>query len=372
MRICIILGPFIPTMFGGAVEKAHLALARAYVEAGHHVTIISRHWPGAQCRETTDGINHIRISSRDRSASLTMNLLRDCWYASRASRCSPVADVTITNSALLPLMVRRRKAGKIYVHVARFPKKQMSLYFRADRLQAVSRAVADAIVVQSPFLAGKVVSIGYPVPDRYFSVGTRVPRRQVVLYAGRIAREKGLALLLKAFAASIKTSPAMREQWQLRLVGPHEIKHGGDGAAYLEELKALAAALCINCSFPGPIFDQQRLAEEYQNAAVFVYPSVAVRGEAFGLAPLEAMAAGCAVVASSLRCFDDFVEDNVNGLRFDPFADEGEAALVELLSRLMRDPSLRNRLAIRGRQTADSFRTTAIAKRMLDDFASLN
>lgn len=248
----------------------------------------------------------------------------------------------------------------------------MPLYFRADRLQAVSRAVADAIVAQSPFLAKKVVSIGYPVPDLYFCAEPSVPRGKVVLYAGRIAREKGLALLLRAFAAATRMSAAPGDQWQLRLVGPYEVKHGGDGAAYLDELKALAADLSVNCTFPDPIFDQRSLAEEYQNAAVFAYPSVAVRGEAFGLAPLEAMAAGCAVVTSSLRCFDDFIEDNVNGLRFDPFKINGEQSLAELISRLIHDPSLRSRLAARGRETAASFRTSAVAKRMLDDFASLN
>jgi hypothetical protein len=41
----------------------------------------------------------------------------------------------------------------------------MYLYSRVDRLQAISRAVAAAIIRQAPHLSNKVVSIGYPIPD---------------------------------------------------------------------------------------------------------------------------------------------------------------------------------------------------------------
>jgi glycogen synthase len=38
---------------------------------------------------------------------------------------------------------------------------------------------------------------------------------------------------------------------------------------------------------------------------------VAETGEAFGVAPIEAMAYGCAPLVSNLACFRDFIEDGV-------------------------------------------------------------
>src|SRR5262249_29118924 len=109
----------------------------------------------------------------------------------------------------------------------------------------------------------------------------------------------------------------------------------------------------------------------YRAAAIFVYPSIAERGEAFGLAPLEAMASGCATIVSSLECFDDFTRDGVNALAFDHRASRPEAELATLLGRLMSDAALAENIASAGRQAALAFQTRTIAGKMLDDFQSL-
>jgi glycosyltransferase involved in cell wall biosynthesis len=374
MRITIILGPFlpVPTALGGAVEKVHLVLARAYAAAGHTVTVISLRYRDLPHDELVDGVRHIRVPSFDRASSLARNLVSDLRYALRAARALPPSDITITNSFSLPVVLPRRRAGKIYVHVARFPKRQTALYFKADRLQAISQAVADAIVAQSPGLADRVISIGYPVPEPYFQVDPERSRPRTVLFVGRIAREKGVDVLLRAFASATKPrGVGNTEPWKLRVVGPHEVAQGGDGAAYADELKALADRLGAVCEFVGPIFNQEALIAEYQAASVFVYPSLAERGEAFGLAPLEAMAAGCAVVVSGLRCFDDFIADGVSGLKFDHRGANPERSLAKQLLRLAGDQALRDRIAAGGQLAARSFQVPAIARRMLDDFASL-
>lgn len=363
MRITIILGPFypVPTALGGAVEKVQLQLAEAYARAGHDVTMVSRQYADFPHEEMRNGVRHIRIASSDRAGSLFANLVRDLPYALRAARAMPVSDITVTNSFFLPLVLPRDKAGKIYVHVARFPKRQLFLYRRADRLQAVSKAVAQAIVAQAPRLAAKVRVIGNPgpEPDPGLSAG------RTVLYAGRIAREKGIDLLICAFALLGKMD------WKLRIVGPHNIAQGGDGDAYYKELKELAAPLGDACEFAGPVFDAYALRNEYRAAQIFVYPSLAEQGESFGLAPLEAMAAGCAVIVSSLACFDDFLRDGTNGLKFDHRTNNAAQALAEQLRSLINNPQLLQALSKAGVQTAREFSTAAIAARMLADFQSL-
>jgi glycosyltransferase involved in cell wall biosynthesis len=374
MRITIVLGPFlpVPAVLGGAVEKVHLQLAGAYRDAGHDVTIVSRRYEDFPSEETADGIRHIRIASYDRSSSLAANLALDFRYALRVARHLPAADITVTNSFSLPLVLPRRSAGKIYVHVARFPKGQMTLYRRADRLQAISRAVADAIIAQVPGLAGRVVSIGYPVPDVYFAAAPARAGHRTVLFVGRIAREKGVHLLLKAFTSAVaRLGAADKPEWKLRIVGPHEVTQGGDGVGYLAELKALALPLGPACEFAGPVFGQEELAAEYHAASIFVYPSLAEKGEAFGLAPLEAMASGCAVVVSDLGCFDDFIERGMTGVKFDHRGADPERNLAAQLTKLMGEPETLEGLARGGRSAAHRFKTPAIAARMLDDFSSL-
>lgn len=374
MRITIVLGPFlpIPPVLGGAVEKVHLQLAGAYQAAGHDVTIVSRKYGNFLDRETISGIKHIRIASFDRSSSLAANLALDIRYAWRVAQALPPSDITVTNSFFLPMVLRRRTAGKIYVHVARFPKHQMRLYSRADRLQAISHAVADEIVRQAPSLSRKVATIGYPIPDSYFSRAAGSPRKKTVLFVGRIAREKGVHLLIDAFI-SMRKCLARSElaDWKLRIVGPHEVIQGGDGADYLAELTKQAQPLGAACEFVGPVFDEQTLIKEYRAASIFVYPSLAETGEAFGLAPLEAMASGCAVIVSDLRCFDDFIESEKNGLKFDHRSSDPVSNLSSQLAGLISEPKRIERIVENGDITARKFETSAIASLMLGDFLSL-
>jgi glycosyltransferase involved in cell wall biosynthesis len=374
MRITIVLGPFfpVPPVLGGAVEKVHFLLAGAYRDAGHDVTIVSRKYKNYSNDERVDGIRHLRISSSNRSGNLATNLVFDFCYALRVARHLPPSDITITNSFFLPLLLRRRRAGKIYVHVARYPKHQMFLYSRVDRLQAISHAVAREIVRQAPNLSDKVVTIGYPVPDDYFCKIPFVARKKIVLFVGRLAREKGVHLLIESFASVLKhCKSANKSGWQLRIVGPHDIVQGGDGSGYLSELVELARPLGTSCEFVGPVFDKQALIREYQAASVFVYPSLAETGEAFGLAPLEAMAAGCAVIVSNLRCFDDFTEDNVSALRFEHKYQNAATQLGAKLDRLIAQPKMAEKIAQNGSIVARRFQTAAIAIMMLKDFELL-
>jgi glycosyltransferase involved in cell wall biosynthesis len=374
MRITIVIGPFypIPPVLGGAVEKVHLLLAGAYRAAGHDVTIISRRYKDFADDEVVDGIRHIRIRSTDRSSSLAVNLLLDFFYAVRAARALPPSDVTITNAFFLPLVLPRSRAGKIYVQVGRYPKRQILLYFRADRLQAVSQAVALAIARQTPWLKRKVAVIPYAIPDPYFAPRGEGVRPPVILYVGRIAREKGIELLIQGFAALRQHDDAAGSgRWSLRVVGPHAVSQGGDGVEYLTELQVLAQQRGVSCEFVGPIFGQDALIGEYRRSAIFVYPSLAETGEALPLAPLEAMANGCATIVSDLRCFDDYIEDGVTGLRFDHRGANPAEALAVQLTRLTGNPEFLHQVADTGRVMAENFRPSAVARRMLDDFRSL-
>jgi glycosyltransferase involved in cell wall biosynthesis len=373
MRITIILGPFfpVPRVLGGGVEKVQLLLAKAYKDAGHDVTIISRKYQDFAEDEVVDGIRYLRVPSFENSSSLMVNLIRDFCYAVRAGRKLPQSDITITNSFFLPLILRHRTAGKIYVHVQRYPKGQMFLYSRADRIQAVSTVVARAIIRQTPHLSSKVFVVGNPLGDIYFRTAYPVDKEPIILFVGRIAREKGIHLLINAIRYIEQDMGIDISRWKVRIVGPHDVNQGGDGTQYLGELKSLARSLKCTCEFAGAIFEEDLLIREYLRAKVFVYPTLAARGEASPIAPLEAIAAGCAVIVSNLDCFDDFIENGVNGVTFDHRVAKPELSLAYTLARVIAEPTLTERIVKNGIGSARRFHSHSIAHSMIKDFESV-
>ena len=176
-------------------------MAEAYAAAGHEVTLISRQFGNLASNEVDAKVNHIRgFPSFNRSRGHLANFVHDMIYSWHASRALPPADVTVTNGFSLPFFMPR-KAGRIYVHVARFPKRHLFLYRKADRFQAVSSAVAQAIAQQTPTLAKKVVVVGNPLSHQYF---TNQTKSAVIDLVGRIAREKGVHELVQAFADIVR------------------------------------------------------------------------------------------------------------------------------------------------------------------------
>lgn len=370
MRITCVLGPYlpVPAVRGGAVEKIWLELCKEFARNGHDVTMISRRFQDFPINEMRDGIRHIRVASTDAPASKILYRLHDIIYALRVCRALPASEVTVTNSVSLPLLLPRTRAGIIYVSVARFPKGQLGLYKKAHRLQAVSSAVATAIRRQTPVLAERVRVIPNTISDTFLRLPNNSPsaKQKEVLYVGRIAREKGLDILIRAF---LRMPPDLNE-WTLTLLGPSRVESGGDGTSYLNELELLAESQKSRIRFEAPIFNEIALKARLKRAEIFAYPSVAEYGESFGMAPLEAMACGCAVIVSKLPCFADFIDAGENALTFD-HKDKSGSSLADQLITLMKSPETRLRLSESAQCRALSFAPSRIAQMFISDFENL-
>lgn len=368
MRITIAQGAFLPVppLLGGAVEKVWFNLGREFARRGHEVTHLSRKYPGLPASETIDGVRHLRVSGFPSPAQISRRLLLDFWYALRISTKLPPADILVTNTFWLPALPHRRSRGLPYVHVARFPKGQLKLYRRAI-LQTVSESIRQAILAELPSAAKRTRVIPYPLSEDYLrpAVG---PASQTVLYTGRVHPEKGVHLLIKAFA---QLPPSDRAGWKLQIVGPWDVALGGGGDAYLAELRASAKTAASDIEFVGPVFDEKRLVAHYENARIFVYPSLAEKGETFGLAVLEAMAAGCAPLVSDLACFRDFIRADVNGQIFDHRAPHPADRLAAALATLMRSPVSTEPLRQSAWLTARDYTVPKIASQLLADFSQL-
>ena len=371
MRITIVTGAFLPVppIMGGAVEKFWYAMGHEFARQGHQVTHISRAVAGLANRETCAGVAHLRVRGSDTPPALWRLKLFDLYYSLRAWRALPPADILVTNTFWLPLLVWSSRRGRLYVHVARAPKGQMRFYRRAARLQAPSSVIATAITREVPSLADKVAVIPYAVPPPVANepAPSLETRGRTILFVGRVHPEKGVHLLIEAFME--ESAGALRE-WKLEIVGPTDVARGGGGDDYGAELRGLAGG-SERVIFRGPIFEAAELERAYRGARLFVYPSLAETGETFGLAALEAMSQGCAVLVSNLECFRDFLREGETGFSFDHRAPTAVQVLREKMVQIVADKTDLARVAEAGRQTVDGYRLTAIAKRFLDDFASL-
>jgi len=123
--------------------------------------------------------------------------------------------------------------------------------------------------------------------------------------------------------------------------------------------------------FRGPIFDVAVLEEEFRAARIFAYPSLAMRGETFGLAPLEAMTHGCAVLVSDLGCFRDFILPNETGFVFEGGAPNPADSLVVAFRDALSDPVRLERIARAGQLKSEEFSRARVADKFLIDFEKL-
>src|SRR3974377_387172 len=274
MRITIVQGAFlpIPPMMGGAVEKIWFGLGQEFARRGHEVTHISQEHDSLESKEVVEGVLHIRIPGYEIPQSLLRLKWRDLLYSRRALKVVPESDVVVTNTFWLPIIAPQTKCGRLYVHIARYPKGQMKFYGKAARLQAVSTVIGNAVRNEAPRLALKVRVIPNFISD--VRPASDNARRKYILYVGRVHPEKGLNLLLDAFARVVHTG---FKDWKLRVLGPWQTKYGGGGEAYFETLREKSQAIRDQVDWIGPVFNAEELNAHYRQSSFFVYPSLAAQ-----------------------------------------------------------------------------------------------
>ncbi|MBD1845366.1 glycosyltransferase family 1 protein [Cyanobacteria bacterium FACHB-63] len=164
------------------------------------------------------------------------------------------------------------------------------------------------------------------------------PEAPLLLYVGRLSAEKEVDRI-KPVLESIPNA-------RLALVGD------GPNRQALEKHFA-----STNTNFVGYLAGQE-LASAFASADAFVFPS---RTETLGLVLLEAMAAGCPVVAARSGGIPDIVEDGVNGYLFDPADERG--AIIATQSLLSR-PEEREVLRQNARAEAERWSWSAATKQL--------
>ncbi|MEH2356384.1 glycosyltransferase family 4 protein [Nostoc sp.] len=167
------------------------------------------------------------------------------------------------------------------------------------------------------------------------------PESPLLLYVGRLSAEKEIERIKPILEAI--------PQARLALVG--------DGPHRQALQKHFAGT---NTYFVGYLMGQE-LGSAFASADAFIFPS---RTETLGLVLLEAMAAGCPVVAARSGGIPDIVTDGVNGYLFEPTADV-QGALAATV-RLLEQKQQRDIIRQNARQEAESWGWAAATKQLQD------
>jgi len=123
------------------------------------------------------------------------------------------------------------------------------------------------------------------------------------VFAGRIDEEKGLDLAIDALNTFALKHPDSTFSFDI---------YGGGEQAYTDKCKALAKPIASMVNFKGKVESREEI---YSSASVLLMPTR--MREPFGLVIIEAMAHGCAVIATDAYGPAEIIDHEENGLLFD-------------------------------------------------------
>jgi len=339
MRILMVSPKYPFPVVGGLERQAH-ELAKALVQRGHSVHVVSSRFDSRQNEvEIIDGIQVHRVPWNEsrlvRFVFLPFRLVRllvqvraqvDLIHVHNISWFG--AFITLLARALgKPVITKLPNIGDLGIPAMR--RHPLGL------LHVALLKMSDSIIAMTPESMSELASIHYPLAQvlkvmngiplsraPFSPPGSRQAETVNAVFVGRLSPEKGLLDLLLAWA-NVKARTTRPVKLRLIGTGPQE-----------GELRALAAALDLGdtVEFTGYCEDVQA---ELSKADLFVLPSYA---EGNSNAILEAMRAGLPVIAT--RVGGTPIQVGSNGQHFLVKPGDREA-LADRLFELIEDDVVR-------------------------------
>jgi starch synthase len=376
LRVALLTREYPPDVYGGAgVHVSYLARElAALVDLTVHCQGGAR--PGAVAHQPWEALAGGNAALATISVDLAMAAAADgaqlvhshTWYTNLAGHLASLLygiPHVMTMHSLEPL--RPWKAEQLGGGYALSRWCERVAAESAAAVVAVSAAMRSDILAAYPAISPErvhVIGNGIDTAEYAPDSGTDVlerfgvdPGRPIVAFVGRIARQKGLPVLLRA-----ATSLDSAAQLVLCAGQPDTPELAAEVAGLVDELRA---------SRPGVVWIPQMLAvrevvQVLSHATVFACPSLY---EPLGIVNLEAMACGTAVVGSRVGGIGEVVADGETGLLVPP---DDDAALSRALNALIRDPGRAREMGQRGRErTVTRFGWPAIAARTAALYSSL-
>ncbi|WP_203743269.1 glycosyltransferase family 4 protein [Catellatospora bangladeshensis] len=372
LRIMMLSWEYPPVVVGGLGRHVH-ALANSLVMAGHHVTVVTRHAPGAPLEEyappPVPGVQGVRIVRAPEDPPLfplatptllawTMafnhTLTRAALRAAEADDYDVIHghDWLVTHTAVTlaehlgkPLVatIHATEAGR---HQGWLPEDlnksihsvEWWLGHRACRVLVCSEYMRWEVTRLLNLPIGKVDVIPNGVDGRVWKAPAQKVKEArsrfagdgpLVGFAGRLVYEKGVQHLVDAVPQLVDEHPGLR------------VVIAGDGP-YREQLVEAAHELKLEktISFIG-FLSERELPPVLAATDATVVPSLY---EPFGMVALEAAAAGAPLAVAATGGLAEIVEPGVTGMTF-PHSDPD--ALAGAVGTLLAEPVKAKQIAKR-------------------------
>ena len=246
-----------------------------------------------------------------------------------------VITLVATQGLHIPIIVSERSVPA-YASVGEIWKQlRWIIYPRANRIVVQTKEVANYF---PPQWQNWINIIPNPVlfPKQINSSSEKLLPKFSVIAVGRLVREKGFDLLLKAFSTVKKSYP----EWSLTILGEGSLR---------SELECLSQSLDIvnSVHFLGRVKNPY---EYLQQADIFVMSS---RFEGFPNALCEAMACGLPVISTDCPSGPpEIIRDGVDGILV---KNENVEALTEAMSHLISDEKQRQKLGNAAKEITQRF-----------------
>jgi phosphatidylinositol alpha 1,6-mannosyltransferase len=221
---------------------------------------------------------------------------------------------------------------------------------RSRRIYTPSAAACEDL---ARFGVDRVEVWGRGVDIDTFHPGRRSPEMRAMygmgsrfnfVYVGRLAKEKRVDLIVRAFAMASERVPRGVLHLTIAGAGPCEA-----------ELRAMAPP---GVTFMGYLDRRGALPDLYANCDAFVFASTT---ETLGLVVLEAMASGVPVIAAPAGGVAEHLRDGVNGLAYPPF---DAASMADAMGMLAAAAAMTRKLGRGARQTAEALGWDAEVRRL--------
>ena len=247
------------------------------------------------------------------------------------------------NEMLLGLVLRRALGKRLKLVFTSASQRRHTRYTRfliarMDAVVATSGKTAAYLRVPATVIRHGIDTTGFaPAADKS-ALRRRMglPDGFLVGCFGRIRHQKGTDVFIDALLRTLPEFPALHGVILGRATGGH--------AAFqqAQQAKINDAAAADRIRFAGEV-PVDAIADWYRALDAFIAPQ---RWEGFGVTPLEAMACGVPVIATTVGAFEELVVDGQTGYLVPP----GDVpAMAAALSRLAADTALRQRLGVAAR-----------------------
>ena len=242
------------------------------------------------------------------------------------------------------------------------------------QLMAEKGRDVDAFVAVSDWFAGvmrqkmqippeKIHVIPIGVKPGKYSFTPPASSPQAIGYLSRICEENGFEILVDAFI--LLKSKAQFCNLELVATGGMT----GDDKSFLHrQLKKLERKKLLHSFRLLPDFSAGKLAGFFSSLSVLSVP--VLKGEAFGLYQIEALASGVPLVQPDLGAFGEIIRSSGAGLLYSP---NNAEALATSLAELLSDPARMEQMSRNGRKAvSEKFDCTMLTEKMVSLYKQIS